>query len=665
MKYSHILLLVLILLIQPTRRLWSEELPITFSDFSGQKITLAETPQRVVSLVPSITEILMRIGAGDSVVGITTHDVRPVEVAQKTLVGGFLNPDMNRVAALQPDVIFYADLHQKALSHQSFKAKSICLVPRTLAEGFADIRLLGRIFYKESRAEALIAEEQRQLEVIAAKVAKIPLDQRQRAIRLMGMEPLTVPGDDSFQNEYIRAAGGIAPHFGKDGQIIPVTPAEWQNFNPQVIYSCGRPETVTAALQQPGLREVDAVRNGRIFFFPCELTCRLASYSGFFVSWLAASIYGEQFSHREQYVQKEEVVSREPLTLDLASIKNGEIITSNIGDFHNKTLLLTLRQPMRIVSTLEGQRSGISFVANHFFPPPAWGLSHGQGVDELRKTSEKVLDLNQGTTAMLFTGADMDNLAVVRKSYREMEVVALVTAGVEGNAMRMGVDTGSYYEPEGRQTGSKPGTINILLISNMQLSPRAMTQAIITATEGKTAALQDLGIRSSFSGEIHAATGTGTDNIIVIENVGTLIDAAGGHTKMGELIARAVYEGVREAIGKQNGLAGKRSIFKQLEERKIHLEEIWLADRQMRSCIEHLLLDGKNASFMQAALAISDEYERGLVTDLSAFDTWCQVMADSLVGTSTTLPVLSDTKTPKVIGKALAVFIVAGKAASK
>jgi iron complex transport system substrate-binding protein len=133
-------LFVLILLIHPTRRLWSEELSITFSDFSGQKITLAETPQRVVSLVPSITEILMRIGAGDSVVGITTHDVRPVEVAQKALVGGFLNPDMNRVATLQPDVIFYADLYQNALSHLSFKAKTICLAPGTLAEGFADIR---------------------------------------------------------------------------------------------------------------------------------------------------------------------------------------------------------------------------------------------------------------------------------------------------------------------------------------------------------------------------------------------------------------------------------------------------------------------------------------------------------------------------------------------
>lgn len=662
MKPSHILLIALLLLFQP-EKLWSEQLSVTFTDSLDREISLHKTPQRVVSLVPSITEILMRIGAGDSVVGITSHDVWPAGKVEKNIVGGFQSPDLNRVAGLQPDVIFHADLHQEALARLPIKAITICLAPKTIAEGFADIRLLGRIFHQESRAEALIVEEQRQLEIIAAKVVGIPVTERQRTIRLMGTDPLMVPGDDSFQNEYIQAAGGVAPHFNKNGKIIPVTLAEWQNFNPQVIYSCGRSDTV-AALQQPGWREVDAVRNGRILFFPCELTCRLASHSGSFVSWLAASIYGESFSRREQYVQKEEAVARKPLVLDLDYIKNAEIITSNISDFRNKTLLLSFNQPMTVVSTLEGQKSGITAVANHFFPPPAWGLSHAQGADGLRQTSCQVLGLQPDATAMLFTGADMDNLAVVKKTFREMEVVALVTAGVEGNAMRMGADTGSFYEPDGRPSRGKPGTINILLLNNMQLSPQAMTRAIISATEGKTAALQDLDIRSSYSGAVHAATGTGTDNMIVVQGVGTAIDGAGGHTKMGELIAGAVYAGVREAIGKQNGLTEKRSIFKQLAERKIDIGQILGNDPRMRTRLEHLLLDPQNASFMQAALAISDGYQRGLITNLSGFDTWCQAMANSITGTPTPHPKISDSDVPPVIGKALAVFIAGDKAAT-
>lgn len=661
MKHSQFLLILFLLLCQP-EKLWSAQAAITFTDSSGREITLQEAPRRVVSLVPSITEILMRIGAADSVVGITIHDVGQVETAEKTLVGGFLRPGMNRVVSLQPDVIFHADLHQQALTQLPQNTQTICLTPRTIAEGFDDIRLLGKIFHQENRAEALIAEERRQLEVITAKVANIPPEERQRVIRLMGTDPLMVPGDDSFQNEYIGAAGGVAPHFNKNGKIIPVTLAEWQNFNPQVIYSCGRQETV-ATLQQPGWREVDAVRNGRILFFPCELTCRLASHSGSFVSWLAASIYGEQFSRRELYVQNEEIVDRKGLALDLAYVKNAEIITSNISDFRNKTLLLTFKQPMTVVSTLEGQKSGITAVANHFFPPPAWGLNHARGAGDLRETSQRVLGLPSDTTAMLFTGADMDNLSVARQTYRDMEVVALVTAGVEGNAMRMGTDSGNYYELENKQQSSKPGTINILLLSNMQLSSQAMTRAIISATEGKTAALQDLDIRSSYSGAEHSATGTGTDSMIVVEGVGPAIDGTGGHTKMGELIARAVYEGVREAIGKQNGLTKKRSIFKQLEERKIYLGEIWRNDSTTRSRVEHRLLDPKYASFMQVALAISDQYERGLITDLSAFDAWCRYAADTIAGTPIPPVTISGTDVPLVIAKALAVFAAGEKAA--
>ncbi len=71
-----------------------------------------------------------------------------------------------------------------------------------------------------------------------------------------------------------------------------------------------------------------------------------------------------------------------------------------------------------------------------------------------------------------------------------MTVYALVTAGVESNAVRMSVDEGRFYEP---------GTINVILMTNMKLSSRARTRAIISATEAKTAAMEDLDVRSSAS----------------------------------------------------------------------------------------------------------------------------------------------------------------------
>ena len=76
-----------------------------------------------------------------------------------------------------------------------------------------------------------------------------------------------------------------------------------------------------------------------------------------------------------------------------------------------------------------------------------------------------------------------------------------------------------------------------------------MVQSIVVATEAKTIALQDLDVRSSYNSVLQA-TGTGTDNIVVASGEGLKISYAGGHSKMGEMIARAVTKATKEAIVK-------------------------------------------------------------------------------------------------------------------
>jgi len=244
----------------------------------------------------------------------------------------------------------------------------------------------------------------------------------------------------------------------------------------------------------------------------------------------------------------------------------------------------------------------------------------------------------------------MDNLAIKKETFKEMTVYALVTAGVCSNAVRMGTDIGSYYEP---------GTINMIFLTNMKLSPRAMTRAIISATEGKTAALDDLDIRSSYLPLTAAATGTGTDNIIVVQGDNPPIDNAGGHTKLGELIASAVYEGVQEAINKQNGIFPGRKIFQRLQERRLELvalsSQALLAcgspDRDYAALLEEALLEPTVAGFLESALAVSDAHERGLVQDLESFRQWCRVTASEIAGQPVRVLIdpLGDADLPPVI----------------
>ena len=184
------------------------------------------------------------------------------------------------------------------------------------------------------------------------------------------------------------------------------------------------------------------------------------------------------------------------------------------------------------------------------------------------------------------------------------------------------------------------GTINIIILPNMRLSQRAMTRAIISATEAKTAALWDMDIRSSYTPMIHQATGTGTDNIIVVEGEGHEIDNSGGHTKMGELIAKTVYESVQEAVHKQNGIVTERDVFQRLLDRKINLFGVIVLNdcdcgvtkSQLAKEMDNLLLQPMYASFIKSSLTLSDDFEKGLIHDLAPFELWCKAMAEQIAG---------------------------------
>lgn len=586
-------------------------------------------PQRVVCLVPAVAEIIFAIGADDALAGVTYHSMYPAAVAEKKMVGGFFAPSMGRIGALDPDLIIAADLHKEVGAH--FKENIVLVDPpvHSINQALARIEALGVIFAKEDGAKKLIEKNRAELAVIAKKTGRIPVKERQRVMRLMGVEQLMVPGDDSFQNDFIRAAGGLPPQFGRKGNAITVSVNELKKFNPQCIYVCGD-KAQAAMLANKELQTIDAVKNKRVFSFPCDLTCRAGAHIGVFVSALAARIYEKEFSDPARQLTPDHGIGAREVPLDLGYVRQARVVESRVRDFIDKTLVLDFASPQRVLSTLEGERAGITTVGNHYYPPPAWGLGGNNGVADLKTRSCAVLGKDPGATSLLFTGADMDNLVVSRKEFRDMEVYALVTAGVATNAMRMSVDTGNYYEP---------GTINIILLTNTQLSPRAMARAVISVTEAKSAALNDLDIRSTYTPQ-RQATGTGTDNILVVQGEGAAIDNSGGHTKMGELIARAVYDGVREAIARQNGITANRSVFARLKERKIDLREILpetledcsLGKAQLVAALENILLQPEYADFMTGSFAVSDAEQAGNLSGLRGYAIWSRAVSGALAG---------------------------------
>jgi hypothetical protein len=129
--------------------------------------------------------------------------------------------------------------------------------------------------------------------------------------------------------------------------------------------------------------------------------------------------------------------------------------------------------------------------------------------------------------------------------------------------------------------------------------------------------------------------------VLVVEGRGTRIDDAGGHCKLGELIARAVYDGVKDAVYRQNGIAARRSVLRRLQERHIDIHRILgecafcnddSESGQYLARFDDVLLQPRYAAFLESAFALSDAYERGLVTNLVTFENWCRSVAEEIAG---------------------------------
>jgi len=159
--------------------------------------------------------------------------------------------------------------------------------------------------------------------------------------------------------------------------------------------------------------------------------------------------------------------------------------------------------PHRVISTCGaagGLREDLACLYNHQSGEPA---GHNHHVNHMITRSPEVYrdvvagryGLPADRCATLGTAANMRYAAIRHESFRELEVVAVCTGGVEGNAGRAG-DPASIYEKDGafeRISAQEPvehGTINTLLFINRELTAGAMVRTVMTATEAKTAALQ-------------------------------------------------------------------------------------------------------------------------------------------------------------------------------
>lgn len=250
-------------------------------------------------------------------------------------------------------------------------------------------------------------------------------------------------------------------------------------------------------------------------------------------------------------------IGRPPLTLPLSPKLQATafLVRNQRGKHWEKSLVVTFPERRLTLSTYDGLVDSLAAV-NHSAHPDLWKIvgeefmnEDGDGgkryVEHIRRKLAEDLGVDSAAITKIATAVDIETQAMVTRTFEHLTVTVLVTAGVETNAVRAGTDIGTYIEGQ-----EPPGTINIILLTNAVLTIGAMARAMVTATEAKTAALQDLAVPSSYTPDA-GATGTGTDSIIVVSGVdGPALSYTGGHSRIGGMIGEAVHEGVLQALAR-------------------------------------------------------------------------------------------------------------------
>jgi len=253
---------------------------MTVTDQVGRTVTITGTPQRIISLAPSNTEILYALGLGDRVIARTDYDNFPPEVTDKPSIGGFSTPNIEQIVSMNPDLVLATDLHlgQVVPQLEQDGITVICLSPQNLQQVLDSITLVGKVTGAEQAANDLVTSMQKRIDAITAKTKDLTPDEKPRTMYIVWPDPIMVGSGDTLQGELIEKAGGTNIAQDLSGYATMNLEAVLA-ANPQVmIASTGMGEGADAGYQfiqsDDRLAETDARVNGRIYAVDQDLVSR-------------------------------------------------------------------------------------------------------------------------------------------------------------------------------------------------------------------------------------------------------------------------------------------------------------------------------------------------------------------------------------------------------
>jgi len=278
----------------------NESKGFTIVDDYGRTVTLDGTPDRIISVAPSPTEILFAIGAGDQIVGLDEYSDYPAETEGIVHVGNYtLNEEM--IVALQPDLIVGSDLVPRD-QLESLKGQGIPYVlfaDRTLEDVFKTIRLAGVITGHVEEADQVATALSERVDAVTNKTLATGVSKPKVYIEYDEYMGYWTYGPGSFGDDLIELAGGENIAHNTTSEYPSVQSEFVIAQNPGIIvYTTGPWSTLTKETygSRPGWDNIDAVKYDKIFGMDANLISRYGPRIVDCLEQLAEIVHPELFA---------------------------------------------------------------------------------------------------------------------------------------------------------------------------------------------------------------------------------------------------------------------------------------------------------------------------------------------------------------------------------
>jgi ABC-type Fe3+-hydroxamate transport system substrate-binding protein len=239
----------------------------TLTDEMGRKVVVPDHPHRVICLMPTVTDTVFALGAGDDVVGISDYTKYPAAALKKPSVGDLINPSIETILSLHPDLVIGTQPKGPMEVTDQLERAGIPIFlvsPHGIAGTFHSIESVGMALNRTSQADALVNRLQQRVDAVRARTQSLPAP---RVFMPIWYDPITTIGKNAFITEVIEAAGGRS--------VTDDLSTEWPQISMEVVLERapdalllvrGGKTTLQVLQDRPGWSNMTAIKSRRAYY---------------------------------------------------------------------------------------------------------------------------------------------------------------------------------------------------------------------------------------------------------------------------------------------------------------------------------------------------------------------------------------------------------------